>query len=79
MSDPFESPDGVYSVLVNHEGRHSLWPDFVGVPAGWTVAHGPRAWSSEWRRQAEARFGSHRSGPHLSGSDRIGFGTGTRD
>ena len=40
-SFPFESPDGVYSVLVNDEGRHSLWPDFVDVPAGWTVAHGP--------------------------------------
>ena len=41
MSNPFENPEGVYSVLVNHEGQHSLWPDFVSVPGGWTVAHGP--------------------------------------
>lgn len=41
MSNPFENPDGVYSVLVNDEGQHSLWPDFAEVPAGWRVAHGP--------------------------------------
>ncbi|MGW5354053.1 MbtH family protein [Streptomyces sp. NPDC004031] len=41
MSNPFENPDGVYRVLVNDEGQHSLWPDFAAVPAGWTVAHGP--------------------------------------
>ena len=42
-SNPFENPDGRYTVLVNDEGQHSLWPDFVDVPAGWTVAHGPAA------------------------------------
>ncbi|MCM2430823.1 MbtH family protein [Streptomyces sp. RKAG337] len=41
MANPFENPEGVYSVLVNDEGQHSLWPDFVDVPAGWTVAYGP--------------------------------------
>lgn len=40
-SNPFENPEGVYRVLVNDEGQHSLWPDFVDVPAGWTAAHGP--------------------------------------
>ncbi|GAA0380923.1 protein mbtH [Acrocarpospora corrugata] len=40
-SNPFEDPDGVYTVLVNDEGQHSLWPEFVDVPAGWTVVHGP--------------------------------------
>ncbi|MFE7123179.1 MbtH family protein [Streptomyces sp. NPDC057617] len=39
--NPFENPDGVYSVLVNDEGQHSLWPDFVDIPAGWTRVHGP--------------------------------------
>jgi len=38
MSNPFEDPDGTYSVLVNDEGQHSLWPSFAEVPAGWTVA-----------------------------------------
>ncbi|MDT0410853.1 MULTISPECIES: MbtH family protein [unclassified Streptomyces] len=41
MSNPFENPDGQYSVLVNDENQHSLWPDFVDVPAGWRVVHGP--------------------------------------
>ncbi|MFD0313292.1 MbtH family protein [Streptomyces flavalbus] len=41
MTNPFEDPDGVYLVLVNDEGQHSLWPDFVDVPAGWRAVHGP--------------------------------------
>lgn len=39
MTNPFENPDGRYLVLVNDEGQYSLWPVFVEVPAGWTVAH----------------------------------------
>lgn len=41
MTNPFEDPDGTYLVLVNDENQHSLWPPFVDVPAGWSVAHGP--------------------------------------
>ncbi|GAA3433283.1 MbtH family protein [Kutzneria kofuensis] len=41
MTNPFEDNDGSYLVLVNDEGQHSLWPEFVAVPAGWTVANGP--------------------------------------
>ncbi|ULR48831.1 MbtH family protein [Streptomyces deccanensis] len=41
MTNPFENPDGTYRVLVNDEGQHSLWPDSVAVPAGWTTAYGP--------------------------------------
>ncbi|UUU31859.1 MbtH family protein [Streptomyces sp. CA-210063] len=41
MSNPFENPDGTYRVLANDEGQHSLWPDFVAVPAGWTTVFGP--------------------------------------
>jgi MbtH protein len=40
-NNPFDNPDGVFSVLVNDEGQHSLWPDFAQIPAGWTVVHGP--------------------------------------
>ncbi|WP_424188002.1 MbtH family protein [Actinokineospora sp. G85] len=43
MTNPFEDADGTYLVLVNHENQHSLWPEFVDVPAGWTVVHGPEA------------------------------------
>lgn len=38
-TNPFEDTEGVYLVLVNDEGQHSLWPSFSDVPAGWTVAH----------------------------------------
>jgi len=41
MTNPFEDPAGTYLVLVNAENQHSLWPEFVDVPAGWTVAFGP--------------------------------------
>lgn len=40
-TNPFDDEDGVFHALVNDEGQYSLWPTFVPVPAGWTVAHGP--------------------------------------
>jgi MbtH protein len=41
MTNPFENPDGIYLVLVNDENQHSLWPEFVDVPAGWSTVFGP--------------------------------------
>ncbi len=41
MSNPFESDDLEYVVLVNQEGQHSLWPAFREVPIGWEMV-GPR-------------------------------------
>ena len=38
-TNPFEDEDGIYHVLINEEGQHSLWPTFVEVPQGWTVIH----------------------------------------
>ena len=38
VSNPFEDPDANYFVLINDEGQHSLWPEFIEVPAGWRVA-----------------------------------------
>jgi uncharacterized protein YbdZ (MbtH family) len=38
--NPFDEPDGVFSVVVNDEQQHSLWPSKIPVPAGWQVAHG---------------------------------------
>ena len=43
MTNPFESADESYLVLVNHENQHSLWPAFADIPAGWTTAFGPDA------------------------------------
>ncbi|MCA6092071.1 MbtH family protein [Streptomyces sp. SCA3-4] len=37
MNNPFDDEDGVFHVLVNDEGQHSLWPVFADVPAGWSV------------------------------------------
>ena len=39
MTNPFEDENGVYHVLVNDEGQHSLWPSFIEVPKGWTIIH----------------------------------------
>jgi MbtH protein len=39
MTNPFEDENGVYHVLVNEEGQHSLWPSFIAVPNGWTIVH----------------------------------------
>ena len=38
-TNPFEDEDGIYHVLINEEGQHSLWPNFVAVPDGWTIVH----------------------------------------
>jgi MbtH protein len=40
-TNPFDDQNASFVILVNHEGRHSLWPTFADVPAGWTVGHGP--------------------------------------
>jgi MbtH protein len=40
VTNPFDNPDGVFLVLVNHEGQHSLWPSFATVPDGWDVVLG---------------------------------------
>ncbi|MCZ7428602.1 MbtH family protein [Micromonospora sp. WMMA1949] len=41
MTNPFDDDDAEFTVLVNNEGQHSLWPIFADVPAGWHVVHGP--------------------------------------
>lgn len=39
MTNPFEDENGIFHVLTNDEGQHSLWPSFVEVPEGWTIIH----------------------------------------
>lgn len=41
MTNPFDNDSGTFVVVVNHDGRHALWPASAAVPAGWTVTHGP--------------------------------------
>ncbi|HEY5834901.1 MbtH family protein [Streptomyces sp.] len=70
MVNPFDDPQAGFSVLVNAEGQHSLWPDFVPVPAGWEVIHGPaarqecvefveRSWTDMRPRTLTEAFGSN--------------------
>ena len=39
VTNPFEDENGIYHVLINDEGQHSLWPSFIEVPDGWTIIH----------------------------------------
>jgi MbtH protein len=39
MPNPFDDADGIFLVIVNAEGQHSLWPADFRVPSGWEVAH----------------------------------------
>jgi len=43
VSNPFEAEDGIFHALVNDEGQHSLWPNFIDTPAGWRIIHGPHS------------------------------------
>ncbi|MBG9815732.1 MULTISPECIES: MbtH family protein [Bacillus] len=40
MTNPFDREDGVFLVLVNEQGQHSLWPSFAPVPDGWEKVFG---------------------------------------
>jgi MbtH protein len=39
--NPFDNADGLFFVVVNALDQHSIWPDFVAVPAGWRTTFGP--------------------------------------
>ncbi|MFF3099850.1 MbtH family protein [Viridibacillus arvi] len=39
MSNPFENENGIFNVLINEEGQHSLWPSFLVIPEGWSVIY----------------------------------------
>ena len=41
MTNPFDDETGTFSVVVNTEGQHSLWPGFAQIPGGWTLSFGP--------------------------------------
>jgi MbtH protein len=41
MANPFDDENGTFIVLINDEGQHSLWPTFIGAPAGWNLVHEP--------------------------------------
>lgn len=37
-SNPFDTPDSSFLVLVNEDEQYSLWPADFPVPSGWTTA-----------------------------------------
>lgn len=37
MTNPFDDETAVFHVLTNASGHYSLWPEFVQIPAGWSV------------------------------------------
>ena len=37
MTNPFESEDASYVVLINSEHQHSLWPAEMEIPPGWSI------------------------------------------
>lgn len=37
----FDDPEADFLALINLEGQFSLWPAFLDVPPGWSVALGP--------------------------------------
>jgi MbtH protein len=41
MTNPFDDEERNFLVLTNRENQHSLWPEGMNVPDGWTVVHGP--------------------------------------
>jgi MbtH protein len=43
MTSPFEDDEGEYLVLASASATDHvcLWPAWAGVPAGWSVCHGP--------------------------------------
>jgi MbtH protein len=45
MSTDDQDRIGSYTVLVNEEEQHSLWPSHKPIPAGWRSVgiHGPKA------------------------------------
>jgi MbtH protein len=50
MANQVTDESEVYSVLLNDEGQHSLWPDFCLIPAGWkqTGTVGSRQQCLDW-------------------------------
>ena len=38
MTHPLDDPAAASLVLVNAQGSYSLWPAFLNVPAGWSIA-----------------------------------------
>lgn len=55
MTNPFENNDANYIVLINDEGQHSIWPETIDVPKGWTTLHGPDS-RAECLRYIEANW-----------------------
>jgi MbtH protein len=41
VNNPFDNQAGIFVVLVNDQGQHSLWPAAAQIPAGWSAVCEP--------------------------------------
>jgi MbtH protein len=41
MTSPFDDHTLTFIVVVNHENQHSLGPELVAIPSGWSPVFGP--------------------------------------
>ncbi|EKO3556709.1 MbtH family protein [Vibrio metschnikovii] len=39
--NPFDNTENQFTVLINHHGQYSLWPEFKPTPSGWKSTFGP--------------------------------------
>jgi MbtH protein len=39
VSSPFDNQGSAFTVLVNDQGQHSLWPAAAETPVGWSIAY----------------------------------------
>ncbi|MDQ0458341.1 MbtH family protein [Rhizobium paknamense] len=41
MANPFDDLEADFLVLRNEELQHSIWPQSITIPLGWSVVFGP--------------------------------------
>lgn len=68
--NPFDDPDGTFTVLVNDDDQHSLWPAHLRVPEGWHQVH-PHADRATCLAWIETHWIDQRPrSPRTAGADR---------
>jgi MbtH protein len=79
MSQQFDDENGSYVVLTNDDGQHSLWPNTIEIPDGWTTTYGPSSrpeciafTESNWTDMRPRRLVSSMERPTSGGGDLAG-------
>jgi MbtH protein len=69
VTNPFETENAEYVVLVNEEGQYSLWPSFREIPIGW-AAVGPSGERQKCLAWIEANWTDMRPKSLVAAADR---------